>query len=370
MDDFYPLHLPEDKTPGHCLATFSTAITAMAIELGTFINGNMTTKHGAGWFNQIEQARADANPKYRKSRSCFDFSWIVNEPYHHSDSLIREYLPRNKPLFYRDLKQLLETRNEWYHDYNPHNIKSLIKALIVIQRLAKECNLLMADHLEEILERARAIDANSYKPFATPAKQVVAQEPDGEPQLGAQVVPQVAVGASWLGPIGSRKIELKKSGALIDPVVAANVAGELTQEQTQRYLKLWIALDPGWLWINELGEVAAHVEGVLRMVGYWGEKANDSKQDPFAKFRLPYSYEFDEEGFRIIDKRTLLAEKNIGEVTRSTLKRGREMVGNNEILRVTWDGDLIYFGDAGAEYIGEVESKDWFLGHFLVPTHE
>jgi hypothetical protein len=163
---------------------------------------------------------------------------------------------------------------------------------------------------------------------------------------------------------------LNASGSLIDLDAAKNVTTEIGNTATNRYYKLWRALELDWLWVDANDAVAANVLGSLRMVGYWGSSADETEQDPFAKFLLPRSYTF--AGGKLHDRESLavLDEVHIGPITKSTFVRGKATIQEGEIIRVTWDGDMIYFGDSGPEYIGEVESKDWFAGHFFVPTTE
>lgn len=366
MADFYPVHMPEDSSPGHCLATFSTTISALSIELGTYFDNQMTAKYGMHWFQQLCEARRieDAHYIYR---SAFDFSWIINEPYRYGDSPIREYLPKNEYQFYPTLKRLLEARNKWYHDHNPHNIGELRSFLSLAKYVADKCGLELAEELVPVMARVNEISAGTYKPVGSKPADHLAES---NATSGTKTVRQSAVGASWLGKVGDRKVQLSSSGSIIDLAAAKNVTSELGDLSMNIYYKLWRALELDWLWVDENGAVAANVLGSLRMVGYWGASADEAEQDPFAKFLLPRSYSF--VAGKVIDRDTLAAldETQIGPVTKSTVNRGKASVKEGEIVRVTWDGDMIYFGDTGPEYIGEIESKDWFAGHFFVPTTE
>lgn len=369
MLDFYPLHMPEDSTPGHCLATFSTVLAAMAIELGTYFDGHMRIKEGPDWFDDLEEYRQRTRPNYQRSRSVFDFSWIINEPCRHTDSPLRDLLPKNEYQFYPTMKTVLDIRNRWYHDFNPHNIVELRKALRLIKYLAEKCGLELADDLVPIIARADAIFSGSYS-ATPPAATLPTPEATEKVREVAKPIRQAAVGASWLGPVGARKIQLAKSGSLIDLIAEKNVTAEAGNASNNRYLTLWKKLGLDWLWVDELGAVAANVHGSLKMVGYWGESPEDGAQDPFAKFLLPNTYTFADG--KLCERENLreLNEAHIGPITKSTLNRGKESVQEGEILRLTWDGDLIYFGDQGPEYVGEVESKDWFPDHFFMPTDE
>lgn len=363
MVDFYPVHVPEGSTPGQCLATFSTTLTSMSIEIGMYLNNRMSAKWGASWFEQLREARIPFDDKYNQYKSFYDFSWIANEAIKHSDSPIREFLPKNEYQFYKELGNLRSARNRWYHDYNPHNISELRGTLNCVKYIAEKCGLSLAEELLPVIRRVNEISSGT---FAVPSPQVETAGNSSPEQLPS--MQQVAVGAAWLGPRGLRKIELTRSGSLIDLEAGANVTAELGDSNLNRYLKLWRKLELDWLWVDPLGSVAANVQGSLRMVGYWGQNVDDSGQDPFAKFLLKNSYAFVGDVFYEREGNQALDESNIGEVTASTLRRGLESVQEGEILRVTWDGDLIYFGDRGPEYIGEVESDDWFPGHFLVAT--
>mgnify|MGYP007092086156 CR=1 FL=1 len=365
MAENYPLHLPEDSSPGHCLATFATSITAFAIELGTYFDNQMRAKQGPYWFEDLRAYRMGHDSLYFNYKTIYDISWIVNEPFRYLDSPIRELLPKNQYDFYPTLKKLLETRNRWYHDYNPHNIGELRAALNKLKYLADKCGLELSDELVPVLARVNAIANGTYKgPVAEPVKVVESSTFTPKP------LRQSAVGASWLGPVGTRKIQLTKAGSLIDLVDAKNVTSELADASSNRYLQLWKKLELDWLWVDALGSVAAYVQGSLRMVGYWDSDPEDSSQDPFAKFLLPYSYTFAGGELSEMETMKTLDRSAIGLVTGSTLKRAKEMVKEGDILRLTWDGDLIHFGDQGAEYLGEIESNDWFAGHFFIPTSE
>jgi hypothetical protein len=370
----YEVHLPESGSPGQCLAAFGTSISAIGLELGLKINKGMTTQFGAQWLSLLEEARfreaARRNKGYKKSWSPFDLNWIINEPFHNKTSPIREYLPKNDDAFYKIARDLVETRNRWYHDYNPHNINELQKAIELCHYVSSECELDLTDVLEQVHSRVKQIKSGTYKAEApitgTPPEQLT---PTEEP-AGDESPPEIqrAVGAVWLGGIPARKVELRSSGSLIDESLQSNVTSELTQDQQERYLKLWrLLFKQGWLWVDELGQVAAYVQGVLRCVGFWGD-VEEPSQDPFSKFLLPHSYEITLDALVDRSSGVELAEQHLGKVTASTLKRARMELSDNELVRVTWDGDLICFGSNGVEYLGEIESQDWFAAHFSVAT--
>jgi hypothetical protein len=265
------------------------------------------------------------------------------------------------------LKKLGDARTRWYHDHNPHNIGELRAALNNLKYLADKCGLKLADDLIPVLSRVNTIASGAYKPEAKVSPVSSANDAVAE---AAQPLRQAAVGATWIGQLGKRKVQLTKAGSLIDLGAAKNVSKELGDASSNRYLKLWQALYLDWLWVDSLGSVAAYVEGTLRMVGYWGDKPGDKSQDPFAKFLLPHSYVFSDGVLCHLDTLKALDRSAIGPVTESTLKRARELILEGDIMRLTWDGDLIHFGDNGPEYLGEIESSDWFAGHFFVPTAE
>ena len=361
----YKLHLPEDASPGHCIATFSTVITFMAIELGTYFDGQMSAKYGAGWFDQLEDLRASQKPAYRKSKSCFDFSWVVNEPTRNQDSPLREFLPKNEYQFYPAMRDILDTRNRWYHDFNPHNISELSKALNLVRYIAEKCNLLLADELKPIIARVQAIKAGSYRSVLAEALPTPARA-GAETNL-RKALRQAAVGAAWLGDLGKQKLQLTSGGSIMDIGAAKNVTNQSTEAQL-RYLNLWKYLSLDWLWVDDAGSVAAYVAGSLRMVGYFGPNAKDEGQDPFSKFLIQATYSLSEGNLIHRESQKILDQQNIGRVTQSTLKRANDYVDGTDVLRLTWDGDLIHFGDGGPDYIGEIESEDWFAGHFFIPT--
>ncbi len=365
----YEIHMPESTSPGDCLGTFGTALSAIGIELGSRINEGMSATYGRDWMEKLEDIRYhEAQRKgksYKRSYSPYDFNWIINEPYFNQQSPVAQFLPTTAYNFFKNARDLVDTRNRWYHDHNPHNINDLVKALELCSYISLKCELSVAEEIEAVRQRALALRAGSYKsPTHVPSP-----TPTGSGSSADSVKPQIqrAVGAVWIGGLPNRKIELKDSGALVDEVKKANVLAELTPLQQERYLKLWQLLKPGWLWVDELGQVAAYIQGVLRCVGFWGIE-EEPAQDPFSKFLLPHSYELTPD--QLIDRETgsTLNELHLGLVTSSTLKRARIELSDNQLVRVTWDGDLIYFGDAGAEYFGEVESQDWFPGHFAVST--
>jgi hypothetical protein len=371
----YEVHLPEGSSPGQCLAAFGTSISAIGLELGLKINKGMTTQYGAQWLSLLEEARfleaGRKNKGYKKSWSPFDLNWIINEPFHHKTSPIREFLPKeDDERFFKIGRDLVETRNRWYHDYNPHNINELQKAIELCIYISSECELDLTDVLEQVHARVKQIKSGTYKPGTAIAETTPEPLQPTEDQAADESATQIqrAIGAVWLGGIPARKIELRSSGSLIDVSLQANVTSELTQEQQERYLKLWrLLFKQGWLWVDELGQVAAYVQGVLRCVGFWGY-IEEPAQDPFSKFLLPHSYEISPDA--LIDRASgaELQERHLGKVTSSTLKRARMELSDSELVRVTWDGDMIYFGSSGVEYFGEIESQDWFATHFSVAT--
>lgn len=367
MTENYSVHLPESSSPGNCFATFATAITAFAIELGTYFDNQMRAKEGDYWFEDLVEFRVKYNKdpyNYKNYRSFYDFSWIMNEPLHNQDSPIRDLLPKNVSDFYYRWTKLLEARNKWYHDHNPHNIGELRAALNKLKFVADKCGLALADDLVPVLDRVNKIANGTYKPEVTSSAKV--PEP---PKLEPKPLRQSAVGAAWLGPLGSRKIQLTGSGALIDLGSAKNVSNELGEASANRYFQLWKKLELDWLWIDALGSVAAYVQGSLRMVGYWGSSSEEVGQDPFAKFLLPHSYALSKGELIHLETLKSLDMRSVGLVTKSTIKRATEAVQDDSVLRLTWDGDLIQFGDNGPEYLGEIESGDWFAGHFFMPTN-
>jgi hypothetical protein len=356
--------MPEDASPGHCIATFTTAITYLAIELGTYFDLQMTAKHGHNWFALLEEVRVAANPKYRASRSCFDFSWIINEPARNQNSPIRDLLPKNEYQFYPTMLELLDARNRWFHDYNPHNINELSKALDLVRYISTKCALQLDDEIQPIIKRVREIKAGAYS--SQPKPEHASSNPPAVPNQ--KPIRQSAVGAAWLGPSGKRKLQLSSSGSLIDLDAAKNVTTELTEHQRNRYLPLWKALGVDWLWVDELGSVAANVYGSMRMVGYLGNQADDSGQDPFAKFLLPTTYAIVDQ--IVIDRASqeALNLHNQDSETHKTVSNALATLENQDILRVTWDGDLIHFGQGGAIYLGRISSSEWFSGHFLTDS--
>jgi hypothetical protein len=370
----YEVHFPESDSPGQCLAAFGTAISAIGLELGTRISTGMTESHGAQWLDQLERLREiqalDKGRKHLRTWSAYDINWIVNEPYHNTESPVRKYLPLGAYKFFDNARELVETRNRWYHDFNPHNINDLAKAIELCVYVASKCELAIAPTLESVRRRVNEIKAGTYKRELEAKESVptVADTPAPTPEENETAEIQRAVGAVWVGGLPLRKIELRSSGALIDANLQANVTSELTEDQQERYLKLWkLLFKQGWLWVDELGQVAAYVQGVLRCVGFWGD-IQEPAQDPFSKFLLPHSYEITPDA--LIDRASgsELQEKHVGNVTASTLKRARMELSDNELVRVTWDGDLICFSSNGVEYFGEIESQDWFSSHFSVAT--
>lgn len=365
----YEIHMPETGSPGDCLGAFGTSLSAIGLELGGRINEGMTGKVGPGWLQALEKIRSEEAARkgkpYKKSFSPYDFNWIVNEPFHNYQSPIRQYLPVNAYKFFDNARELVETRNRWYHDYNPHNINDLVKAMELCSYVATKCDLVIADRIEEVRKRSLELKSGTY---VSQSGQSQRSEESRTNSTGPNPQVQRAVGAVWLGDLPERRIALKQSGALIDETKQSNVTSELTNDQQERYLSLWkLLIHAGWLWVDELGQVAAYVQGVLRCVGFWGE-VEEPAQDPFTKFLLPHSYELS--GDLLLDRESgsALNEENLGDVTASTLKRARIDISDNEIVRVTWDGDLICFGDSGTEYFGEIESRDWFEGHFFLET--
>jgi len=370
----YEVHLPESDSPGQCLAAFGTSISAIGLELGLRINKGMTTQYSAQWMSVLEDERAKEaakkNKGYKKSWSPFDLNWIINEPFHHYNSPIRDYLPKDDHKFFKKARDLVETRNRWYHDYNPHNIYDLENAIELCLYVSTQCQLDVAQVLEQVHQRVIEIKSGSYKQTPSLKETVPAPTPTVTQPVEAASTAQMqrAVGAVWVGGLPARKIELRSSGSLIDESLQANVTSELTEFQQERYLKLWrLLFKQGWLWVDELGQVAAYVQGVLRCVGFWGD-IQEPAQDPFSKFLLPHSYEITPDA--LIDRASgsELQEKHVGNVTASTLKRARMELSDNELVRATWDGDLICFGSNGVEYLGEIESQDWFSSHFSVAT--
>ncbi len=365
----YEIHMPVSTSPGDCLGTFGTALSAIGIELGGLINEGMTASYGRSWMESLEETRFLESQRkgktYKRSYSPYDFNWIINEPYFNPLSPVAQYLPTTAYNFFKNARDLVDTRNRWYHDHNPHNINDLLKALELCSYIALKCNLSVAGQIESVRQRALALKAGTYK-SPTPAPSL-APTGSGASSTSQKAQIQKAVGAVWIGDLPNRKIELKDSGALVDEAKKANVTSELTLVQQQRYLKLWQLLKPGWLWVDELGQVAAYIQGVLRCVGFWGIE-EEPAQNPFSKFLLPHTYELTHD--KLIDRETgsELNEFHLGRVTASTLNRARLELSDNQLIRVTWDGDLICFGDAGAEYFGEIESQDWFPGHFALAT--
>ena len=364
MESTYRLHMPADASAGHCIATFTTAITYLAIELGTYFDLQMTEKYGHDWFALLEEVRVAANPKYRASRSCFDFSWIINEPARNQNSPIRDLLPKNEYQFYPTMLELLDARNRWFHDYNPHNINELSKALDLVRYISTKCSLQLEDEIQPVMKRVREIKSGAY------SSQTKSENVSSSPSASLKQKPirQSAVGAAWLGPSGKRKLQLSSSGSLIDLDAAKNVTTELTEHQRNRYLPLWKALGVDWLWVDELGSVAANVYGSMRMVGYLGDQADDSGQDPFAKFLLPTTYAVADQ--KVVDRASqeVLILHNQESETHKTVSNALASLENQDILRVTWDGDLIHFGQAGAIHFGRVSAAEWFPDHFLVGT--
>jgi len=364
----YEIHMPESTSPGDCLGAFGTTLSAIGLELGGRINEGMTASFGRGWMENFEEMRfleaQRRGRQYKKSYSPYDFNWIVNEPFHNTSSPVSQYLPTTAYNFFKNARELVETRNRWYHDHNPHNINDLVKALELCSYVAIKCELSISGQIEAVRKRALELKAGTYPRAGQAPNTTSDPTAAGAAKPRAQI--QGAVGAVWLGDLPSRRIELKDSGSLIDEAKKANVTSELTPQQ-QRYLKLWKLLKPGWLWVDELGQVAAYVQGVLRCVGFWGIE-DEPAQDPFSKFLLPNSYELTPD--KLIDRETgsELSELHLGKVTASTINRARMGLSDNQLIRITWDGDLICFGDGGAEYFGEIESQDWFPGHFAVAT--
>ena len=361
----YPLHVPENSSPGECLGTFSTAIALLSLELGGIINERMEAKEGLYWFSYLIEDRKYQDSRYNNYKNKLDFSFLVVEICNFSDSPLRDGLPRNDPKFYNTLQDLLQARNRWYHSHEVHNIHKLSEALRMAYYISKKCGLDFSEELIPVINRVNDIVAGTYK---SPVPVSIAKPTEGKTQEKPKAMRQAAVGASWLGPLGARKIQLAKSGSLVDLQKGENVTSELGNPAENRYLKLWKKLEIDWMWVDELGSVAAHVYGSLRMVGHWGSEPNDLEQDPFAKFLLSTTYAYAGEVFYERETSESLDESFVGQITKSTLNRGREMVQEGEVLRVTWDGDLICFGDQGPLYIGEVESEDWFPGHFFLPT--
>ena len=360
----YEIFLPEDASAGSCIATFATCLNSIGLELGLRINAGMTMQFGATWFKDLENQRvAEAEQrgkKYVKSFSVYDISWIVNEPFHNSNSPIRQFLPSGVHGFYYDLKDMVTIRNQWFHDFANHTINNLEKALALFKYIAETCELQITHQIVEVETRVTEIASGKFKKsettneFVSAKAQVNNQEP----------IRQKAVGAPWVGDPGSRKLELKESGALIDSALKRNVIEEMAPEQKELYLPLWKSqIGKGWLYVDELGQVGGYIEGQLRMIGFLGSDVAAIDEDPFSKFLLPYTYFFD--GRYVIESATgsRLDIEGVDKITKSTLGRVDDMIGLNEPFRCTWDGELVNFGDSGPNYLGEIELESWFSGH-------
>ena len=163
----YEIFLPEDSSPGSCIATFATCLNAIGLELGLRINSGMTTQFGSTWFNErvelrVEEA-ADQGRPYRRSWSYYDISWIVNEPFHNSQSPIRKFLPAGVKGFYDDLKDMVSMRNQWFHDYSHHSISNLKNAVSLFRYVAQVCELDLASQIVEVEKRVVDISNGDFK---------------------------------------------------------------------------------------------------------------------------------------------------------------------------------------------------------------
>lgn len=368
----YEIHIPASASPGDCLGAFGTALSAMGIELGTRIDVALTSKIGTSWFSALEEIRAqqawNKGRVYKPAYSCYEFNWIVNEAFHNSNSPLREFLPVGVSNFYKRLQDMAELRNRWFHDHNPHNIQSLKTALMLALYIAKTCNLESTKGIDSALQRVNDILTGTHQPNPGEPEATVGTAPE-EVTEEASTARQLAAGAVWVGPHGTRKLELRESGAIVDTTLAENVTTELTEDQAKRYLPLWkLMLQRDWIWVDSLGQVGAYIHGIFRFIGYLGDNAVESQQDPFSKFLLSHSYEMVDGLLLDRESGSKLVEANLGKVTASTLKRVRGELDDHQILRVTWDGDLISFTDSGPVYLGEIESADWFSGHFAIAT--
>lgn len=360
----YEIFLPEDSSAGSCIATFATCLNSIGLELGLRINAGMTKQFGATWFSALEDQRfkeaKERGKQYNEARSVFDISWIVNEPFHNSNSPIRQFLPSGVQGFYYALKNMVTIRNQWFHDFANHSLTNLEKALELFRYIAETCELQITGQIVEVETRVNEIASGKFKKSAT-TKEFVSAKAEVNKK---EPIQQKAVGALWIGDPGSRKLELKESGALIDSALKRNVIEEMTPEQKEIYMPLWKSqIGKGWLFVDGLGQVGGYVAGQLRMIGFLGSDAEALDEDPFSKFLLAYTYFFD--GRNVIESTSgsLLDIEGVDKVTNSTLERVDDIIGLNEPFRCTWDGELVNFGDSGPNYIGEIEFEHWFPGH-------
>ena len=360
----YEIFLPEDASAGSCIATFATCLNSIGLELGLRINAGMTKQFGAAWFSGLEDQRfkeaKELGKHYKKAMSVFDISWIVNEPFHNSNSPIRQFLPAGVQGFYYALKDMVTMRNQWFHDFANHSLTNLEKAMELFTYISETCELQITDQIVEVETRVTEIASGKFektettKGFVSPKAQINLKEP----------IQQKAVGALWIGDPGSRKLELKESGALIDSALKRNVIEEMTREQKELYLQLWKSqIGKGWLYVDKLGQVGGYVSGQLRMIGLLGSDATQLDENPFSKFLLPRTYYYKDDS--LVDRSTgeKLNLEKLDKVTASTVNRIEEMVGEDEPIRCTWDGELVHFGDNGPIFIGEIEFDKWFVGH-------
>ena len=360
----YEIFLPEDASPGSCIATFATCLNSIGLELGLRINAGMTQQFGATWFTDLENQRiAEAEQRGKKhvrSFSVFDISWIVNEPFHNSNSPIRQFLPSGVDGLYFDLKEMVTIRNQWFHDFANHSINNLETALGLFRHIAETCELQITDQIVEVEARVTDISTSKFKKSETTNEFVSAKAQVNQ----KEPIQQKAVGALWIGDPGSRKLELKESGALIDSALKRNVIEEMTLEQKEFYLPLWKSqIGKGWLYVDRLGQVGGYVSGQLRMIGLLGSDAAQLDEDPFSKFLLPRTYYLKDGSLFDRSSGERLNIEKLDKVTASTLNRVEEMVGEDEPMRCTWDGELVHFGDNGPTFIGEIEFDNWFVGH-------
>jgi hypothetical protein len=226
--------------------------------------------------------------------------------------------------------------------------------------IAETCELQITGRIVEVETRVNEIASGKFKKSATTKEFVSAR---AEVNI-KEPIQQKAVGALWIGDPGSRKLELKESGALIDSALKRNVIEEMTPEQKEIYMPLWKSqIGKGWLFVDRLGQVGGYVAGQLRMIGFFGSDVAALDEDPFSKFLLAYTYFFD--GRKVIESTSgsLLDIESVDKVTNSTLERVDDIIGLNEPFRCTWDGELVNFGDSGPNYIGEIEFEHWFPGH-------
>jgi hypothetical protein len=358
-------------------------------ELGELYDEKLRPVLGDAWVADISTARGERRPF-----ALHDPVFTLKEPSQYPDSRIRLCLPKeDRGQLLDAMDDLLKLRHGWIHASIKPSAEQLRRVAEVTLRVARPLGLPVAQVAHLVLERVEAIEqgemfsedeleelrdrlADTERVVSALEAGAATSQRELQDALAArdealsslalaekthEPPPSLPPGSVWDFPRGEIRLRLSRLGDVVNPETLEPYDapdGRRSRELGEAWLEVLPA--GGDLWLDEFGNVTAHLEEHLVLLdNVTGQATQVAIGDPAPGFLLPGSYELRPDG-TIVDRLTRVTltavrpdvAKSVGERLLAAYEGGK--------IALTSTGHIAADIDDRWTTIGRVSRDEWF----------